>query len=149
MKVQNKLKIVYKRISIEDKQDVPIELSFNLAYNFIEDALCRKKVNRCRLIPTYYDLVQNFQDSRKKSMILVKGAAMTNDIIMDLNLKSTEDVYDPIKDKIYEIDTDATYDIQNSYNQNRVLVHCAMGMSRSATMIQFTFVSVCIVLLIE
>lgn len=135
MRSQNKLKITYKKIGIEDSPDVPIELSFNLAYEFIEGALCRKKAPKCHVVSTQFDLLQNFQDSRKKSMILVSGAAKTNDIKMDLNLKCTVDVDDPVKDKIYEIDTDSTYNIQNSNNQNRVLVHCAMGMSRSATMV--------------
>lgn len=118
-----RLKVTYKRIGIEDNPDVPIELSFNLAYDFIEGALCRKKVPKCHVVSTQFDLLQNFQDSRKKSMILVSGAAKTNDIKMDLNLKITKEVEDPVKDKIYEIDTDSTYNIQNSNNQNRVLVH--------------------------
>ena len=92
------------------------------------------KTHKNVLRPTQFDLLQNFQDSRKKSMILVKAFAMTNDIIMDLNWKQTENVYDQVKNKIYEIDKETTYNIQNSNNQNRVLVHCAMGMSRSATM---------------
>uniref|UniRef100_A0A7S3NCI9 protein-tyrosine-phosphatase n=1 Tax=Euplotes harpa TaxID=151035 RepID=A0A7S3NCI9_9SPIT len=68
-------------------------------------------------------------------MIMVSGAAMSNDMIMDLNAKTIENVENQVKDKIYEIDTISTYNMQNSNNQNRVLVHCAMGMSRSATMV--------------
>lgn len=129
------LRITYKRISIEDSADVPIELSFNLAYEFIESAFCKKKSGKTRLVSTQFDLLQNFQDSRKKSMILVSGAAMTNDIILDLNSKTVENVENRVKDQIYEIDTTTTYNMQNSNNQNRVLVHCAMGRSRSATMV--------------
>jgi len=33
------MNITYKRVSIEDNEDVPINLSFNLAYDFIESAL--------------------------------------------------------------------------------------------------------------
>lgn len=130
-----KCTINYKRISIEDSADVPIELSFNLAYEFIESAFCKKKSGKTRLVSTQFDLLQNFQDSRKKSMILVSGAAMTNDITLDLGYKWVENVEDRVKDKIYEIDTITTYNMQNSNNQNRVLVHCAMGRSRSATMV--------------
>ena len=129
------LMITYKRISIEDSADVPIELSFNLAYDFIESAFSKKKVGKTKLLSTQFDLLQNFQDSRKKSMIMVSGAAMTNDLILDLNSKSSENVENRVKDRIYDIDTVTTYNMQNSNNQNRVLVHCAMGRSRSATMV--------------
>ena len=36
---------------------------------------------------------------------------------------------------MFDIDSRNQFDMQNSHNQNRVLVHCAMGMSRSATMV--------------
>jgi len=80
-------------------------------------------------------MLQNFTDGRKKSAILVPSAAMSNEILLDLNSKKTENVENLLKDKMFDIDTLCQYNAQKSNNQNRVLVHCAMGMSRSATMV--------------
>lgn len=114
---------------------MPIELSFNLAFNFIEEAISKKKIAKTRFFSTRFDLVQNFSDARKKSMTLVSSAAMTNEVVLDLNLKTCENLENKVKDKIFDIDSMTQYSMQNSNNQNRVLVHCAMGMSRSATMV--------------
>lgn len=57
--------ITYQRINIEDNVDVPIELSFSLAYEYIEKAIARKKMGKTRLLSTKFDLLQNFQDGRK------------------------------------------------------------------------------------
>ena len=129
------LNISYQRVSIEDCSDVPIELSFNIAYDFIEKAISKKKTGKMRFFSTKFDLVQNFADSRKKSMVLVSSAAPTNKAVLDLTRKTTEDLKDEMRDKIFDIDCICQYNMQNSNNQNRVLVHCAMGRSRSATMV--------------
>lgn len=129
------LKVTYQRINIEDNKDVPIDLSFTVAYDFIEEAISKKKVGKTRFLKTKFDLVQNFLDIKKKSTTLVSAAALTNDLVLDLNLKKVWNVDDAVKDKMYDIDTITQYKTQSSYNQNRVLVHCAMGMSRSATMV--------------
>jgi hypothetical protein len=84
---------------------------------------------------TKFDLVQNFSDARKKSMILVSSSWITNDIILDLNKMNVEDVPHKLKDTVFDMDSRCQYNMQNSNNQNRVLVHWAMGMSRSATMV--------------
>jgi hypothetical protein len=34
-------KIIYEKINIEDSKEVPIELSFNLAYDFIESTISK------------------------------------------------------------------------------------------------------------
>lgn len=70
-----------------------------------------------------------------KSMSMVSGTAKTNDVILDLSSKKSQDVPNIAKDKIYEIDCYVNENMQNSNNQNRILVHWAMGMSRSATMV--------------
>lgn len=129
------MNIKYQRIGIEDSKEVQIELSFNLAFDFIETAISKKKAPNMRFFSTRFDLVQNFTDARKKSMTLVSSAAMTNDLVLDLNLKKVKNVPNLVKDKIFDIDSICQYNMQNSSNQNRVLVHCAMGMSRSATMV--------------
>lgn len=129
------LNITYQRVSIKDDSDVPINLSFNIAYDFIEKAISKKKTGKMRFFSTMFGLVQNFSDSRKKSMVLVSSAAPTNKVHLDLTNKITEDVKDEMRDKIFDIDCICQYNMQNSNNQNRVLVHCAMGRSRSATMV--------------
>lgn len=72
--------IKYQKINIEDSKEVPIDLSFTLAYDFIENAISKKKTANMRFFSTRFDLVQNFTDSRKKSMTLVSSAAFTNDL---------------------------------------------------------------------
>jgi predicted protein tyrosine phosphatase len=129
------LQITYQKINIEDSCDVPIELSFNLAYDFIDSVISKKKAPKMRFFSTRFDLVQNFSDARKKSMTLVSSAAQTNDILLDFNKMTVENVSCEVKDKMFDIDSISQYNMQNSNNQNRVLVHCAMGMSRSATMV--------------
>jgi rhodanese-related sulfurtransferase len=79
------LKITYEKINIEDSKEVPIELSFNLAYNFIENTISKKKSAKMQYFSTKFDLIQNFTNSRKKSMVLVSSSANTNDLILDLN----------------------------------------------------------------
>jgi hypothetical protein len=128
-------KITYHKINIEDSKEVPIELSFNLAYNFIENTISKKKSAKMQYFSTKFDLIQNFTDSRKKSMVLVSSSANTNDLILDLKNKWIEEKKNKLKDKIFDIDSRYQYDMQTSNNQNRILVHWAMGMSRSATMV--------------
>lgn len=67
-------KIIYEKINIEDSKEVPIELSFNLAYDFIENTISKKKSAKMVFFKTKFDLVQNFSNSRKKSMILVSSS---------------------------------------------------------------------------
>jgi len=129
------LNITYKRVSIEDKWESPINLSFNIAYDFIEEVIAKKKIGKMRFVQTRFDLVQNFANSRKKSMSLVSSASMTNDIILDLSKMRCKPVKNEEKDKMFEIDSICQYNMQNSNNQNRILVHWAMGRSRSATMV--------------
>eukprot|EP00343_Euplotes_focardii_P003228 CAMPEP_0205813734 /NCGR_PEP_ID=MMETSP0205-20121125/18473_1 /ASSEMBLY_ACC=CAM_ASM_000278 /TAXON_ID=36767 /ORGANISM="Euplotes focardii, Strain TN1" /LENGTH=164 /DNA_ID=CAMNT_0053096279 /DNA_START=124 /DNA_END=618 /DNA_ORIENTATION=+ len=68
-------------------------------------------------------------------MTLVSSAACTNDLLLDFGVMAVSEIEDKIKDKVFDIDSLSQYNMQNSNNQNRVLVHCAMGRSRSATMI--------------
>lgn len=125
----------YQRISIEDSSDVPIDLSFNIAYDFIEKALRTKSKHNMRFYQTKFDLVQNFVNNRKKSAVLVSSAAMTHELILDLNAKKVDNVENLISEKSFDIDQITQIATQKSNNQHRVLVHCAMGMSRSATMV--------------
>lgn len=110
-------------------------MSFNNAYEFIDKAISKHKSGKQRYFSTKFDLVQNFADSRKKSMTLVSSAAPTNDILLDFGVMAVSEIEDKVKDKVFDIDSLQQYSMQNSNNQNRVLVHCAMGRSRSATMI--------------
>lgn len=86
------LNITYQRISIEDNSDVPIELSFSVAYDFIENALSLKKKANMRLFQTKFDVLQNFVNNRRKSSILVSSAAMTHQIILNLATMKTDQV---------------------------------------------------------
>lgn len=129
------MKITYERINIEDSEDVPIHHSFSLAYDFIEKALATKKTAKQRCYQTNFDMVQYFKDAKKASKTLVSSAIKTNDIIVNLSKGSIENVNDYVKDKMYQIDQKSESKLQNSHNQNRVLVHCAMGRSRSVTMV--------------
>jgi rhodanese-related sulfurtransferase len=128
-------KITYQKINIEDSKEVPIELSFKLAYDFIENTISKKKSAKMQYFSTKFDLIQNFTNSRKKSMVLVSSSANTNDLILDLNNMWIEEKKNKLKDKIFDIDSRYQYDMQTSNNQNRILVHWAMGRSRSATMV--------------
>lgn len=81
------LNVKYHRVSIEDNCDVPIELSFSVAFDFIDKAISSKKSSNMRMYQTKFDMVQNFANGRKKSAILVSSAAMMHDIIVDLKKK--------------------------------------------------------------
>ena len=129
------MNVKYQRINIQDRKEVPIDLSFDLAYEFIEDALSTKKRSNTRMLKTKFDVVQNFTDSRKKSASLISSAVAIHEIILDLSNKSVENVQNALNDKLLAIDSACQIQSQKSNNQNRVLVHCAMGMSRSATMV--------------
>ena len=76
-----------------------------------------------------------FKDAKKASKTLVSSAIKTNDIIVNLSKGSIENVKEYVKDKMCQIDQKSESKLQNSHNQNRVLVHCAMGRSRSVTMV--------------
>jgi len=129
------LRITYQRINIEDNEDVPIELSFSLAYDFIDQSISTKKYAKTRLYRTRSDKIQYFKNMKKINKSMVYSASPTNDFIIDFKNKSVEILRSPLKDKISEIDRICEANIHSSNNQNRVLVHCAMGRSRSATMV--------------
>ena len=129
------MKMAYEKINIEDSEDVPIHHSFSLAYDFIDKAIAPTKTAKQRCYQTNFDMVQYFKDAKKASKTLVSSAIKTNDIIVDLSSGTVENTRDSVRDKIYQIDQQCETKLQNSHNQNRVLVHCAMGRSRSATMV--------------
>lgn len=108
---------------------------FNTAFEFIEKAISKKKTHKMKLYSTTFDLVQNFSDFRKKSMVLVNSAAEINDIELDLGQMRVSEVWNKTFDKVFDIDSLCQVQMHHSNNQNRVLVHCAMGRSRSASMV--------------
>lgn len=129
------IQIIYQKINIEDKDDVPIQLSFSLAYGFIESAISPKKQQKNRLNRVDFDILQMFPDVKKVSTIQIPAGAKTNTINFDLGSKCANDEPDIQKDATYEIDMLMEKNLLASNNQHRVLVHCAMGRSRSATMV--------------
>jgi hypothetical protein len=129
------IEIIYQKINIEDKDDVPIHLSFTLASDFIDGGISPKKHQKCRMSRLNFDLLQMFNDSNKKAKSQFPAGAKTNTINLDLGNKCAIDEPDAQKDTIYEIDMLMEKNLLNSNNQHRVLVHCAMGRSRSATMV--------------
>lgn len=76
-----------------------------------------------------------FPDVKKVSTVQIPAGAKTNTINFDLGSKCANDEPDIQKDAIYEIDMLMEKNLLASNNQHRVLVHCAMGRSRSATMV--------------
>jgi protein-tyrosine phosphatase len=82
-----------------------------------------------------FDLLQSFNDPNKKAKAQFPAGTMTNTINLDLGNKCAIDEPDVQKDTIYQIDMLMEKNLLNSNNQHRVLVHCAMGRSRSATMV--------------
>lgn len=117
------LKLTYQRINIEDNEDVPIQLSFSLAYDFIDKAISPTKTGKTRLYPMKFDVVQYFKDGKKASKSLVNSLDRTNDMVIDLGNNTVQIVKDAVKDKIYDIDKVCEYNMFQSNNQNRVLVH--------------------------
>lgn len=98
------MNITYDRIQIEDNEEVPIQLSFSLAYDFIDSAISPKKLPRNKTYQTDFDMLQLFNDTKKQAAHLVPAAAKTNNIKLDLGDKTAEDVRDSLKDKIHDID---------------------------------------------
>ena len=98
------LNITYHKINIEDNEDVPIQMSFNLAFDFIEKAISPKRLAKSKIIQTNFDVLTQFMDNRKQSASLVHSVAKTNNILLDLCGKTAEDIPNSLKDKIYEID---------------------------------------------
>lgn len=130
------MNITYRKINLEDAEDAPLDNHlFNTAYEFIEKAISKKKTHKMKIYSTKFDLLQNFSDSRKKSMTLVNSAAETNDILLDLSVMAVSEIRNKICDKLFDIDSLSQVQMHHSNNQNRVLVHCAMGRSRSASMV--------------
>lgn len=117
------LKLTYHKINIEDCADVPIHLSFNLAYDFIDNAISPKKMPKARTFQTQFDLVQLFNDSKRQAAALIPAAARTNSFQLDLGNRKCITVEDEVKDQIYEIDMFLEKHMLHSNNQNRVLVH--------------------------
>ena len=118
------LNIIYKKINLEDTEDAPLDHHlFKIAYDFIEKAISKKKIPKMRFFNTKFDLVQNFSNSRKKSMSLVSSAAVTNELLLDLNIMAVSEIADKTRDKMFDIDSMAQFKMQHSNNQNRVLVH--------------------------
>jgi protein-tyrosine phosphatase len=127
--------IIYQKINIEDKDDVPINLSFSLASDFIDGGISPKKHQKFSMSRVNFDLLQSFNDPNKKAKAQFPAGTMTNTINLDLGNKCAIDEPDVQKDTIYQIDMLMEKNLLNSNNQHRVLVHCAMGRSRSATMV--------------
>jgi protein-tyrosine phosphatase len=127
--------IIYQKINIEDKDDVPIHLSFSIATDFIDGGISPKKHQKYTMNRVNFDLLQSFNDPNKKAKAQFPAGAKTNTINLDLGNMCAIDEPDIQKDTIYQIDMLMEKNLLNSNNQHRVLVHCAMGRSRSATMV--------------
>ncbi|CDW83258.1 mapk phosphatase 2 [Stylonychia lemnae] len=129
--------IEYLKINIEDTSSVPIKLSFPVAFQFLDQAF-----NECKLLTRDKSkrnnaLVDNSvltsKELRERSGSIINSTALLTPIQADFLNNKMKRV--PKHEELVAHKIDKQIDLFNrlSYNQNVVLVHCAMGVSRSAS----------------
>lgn len=118
--------INYENIFIEDTEDAPIHHYFSRAFNFIDQALFPKSVGGEALLGCAN------ADSEHD---LVFGELATVTLKLELET-AVVSAWQEDETKCAAFDVDVTLGrLRQAQPQGRVLVHCAMGKSRSATMI--------------
>eukprot|EP00347_Sterkiella_histriomuscorum_P021041 403335488 len=131
------MQIEYLKINIEDTSSVPIKLSFPVAYQFLDNAfnecktMKRDKTKRKNLMVEQCFVSSN--QIRERAAGLLNSTALLTPIQVDFKSNKTTRV--SRKDELTAHRIDRHVDTFNriSYNDNVVLVHCAMGVSRSAS----------------
>ncbi len=129
---------MYLRINVEDKQEVRIHFYFPRVYGFLEGAIFGSGAaveSRKAGMYKFYDLHK--EDIKSRAHVTEKG------IVKDAFLSAIKQIWfgkgvkpkfenkSPEEiDKLYEVTAKG-----EQQNSNRVLVHCAMGISRSASVI--------------
>lgn len=124
-----KLNIKYENIFIEDTEDAPIHNYFRRAFDFIDNALFKNENNSA---------VNSNEDDTYEAFCpndFSFGDTATHVLKLDL-VNSTINLWheDDTKKLAYDADTEVNR-LRKIHTQNKVLVHCAMGKSRSATII--------------
>jgi hypothetical protein len=123
------MKITYSNIFIEDVEDALIQYHFQKAYDFIDETLFGDSCgNQSKTDNEEIDI-----DSDKSQTIGDEKDTHT----LKLNLSQAnigEWAYCEIKRASYQIDT-KIFELFNKNSTNKILVHCAMGKSRSASIV--------------
>lgn len=123
------INIEYSNVSIEDVEDAPIHIAFEQAYNFIDQALF------CDKCKPDLDLSEEIKFGEGKLSQCDRQDFDTQTLKFDFdNELVTNWSTDEIKAVGLHCDLNAI-ELHKSNPKNKVLVHCAMGKSRSASMI--------------
>lgn len=126
-------KIEYSNIEIEDVEDAPISSSFEHAFSFIDHVL-----NDPENIPTYEKTAEEenqVYEQMNQFTSHYKGEFDIQTLKLDLSSMTIED-WSTCKEKTMISFCDLH--VSNMHQQtpkNKILVHCAMGKSRSATIV--------------
>lgn len=126
------LGISYKKIDLEDVACEPIHLAFKQAFEFIDSVVSGSKYASV----DSWDDFGEFEEEKTAEEVKFQGVEMDSRTLK-LDLKSetlTDWMKDDIKNTTFSIDNEVdTLHKQNS--GTRILVHCAMGRSRSASIV--------------
>lgn len=117
------LGLKYFNIDIEDVEDAPIEKFFKIAYNFINRALCGED-EKTDEFEESCDIEEHYSDEFDTQTLKLDPGVKTIDLWENCEVKRNISFID------LSIET-----LHKKNPKSRILVHCAMGKSRSATIV--------------
>ena len=134
------LNIEYLRINIEDNSSVPIKLSFPVAYQFIDGAFSESRLLRKdkshrnnALVDDYCVTLMNLSSQKHLRARAMIHAALLAPVEADFEEGKSTRAFVKKCEVAHHIDSMVAAFNRISDNSNVVYVHCAMGVSRSAS----------------
>ena len=129
---------MYLRINVEDQKESRIHFYFPRVFGFLESAIFSEDKSIESKKAKQYRFYANHKENilKCKYINVNKGKDVIQSSVknaMDGILKSDEDSFESASAE--EIDARFNQLIKGKNNSNRVLVHCAMGISRSASIV--------------
>lgn len=124
------IKVSYSNIFIEDVEDAPIQYHFEKAYHFIDETLFGDSCGNQKKEGSE----EIKADSDKIPNKIIEDENDTHTLKLDLAGNIGEWAHCEVKTASYQIDSKVC-ELLNPNNKNKILVHCAMGKSRSASII--------------
>lgn len=125
------LKLTYDNIYIEDLEDVPIHLYFEKAYDFIDKALFNGEVVGTIPASTTNEFEEFNEYSSQQHLVDMDIQTLKFDLALG---QVSEWTVCEHKRAALKVDSQV-HELRRLNPKHKVLVHCAMGKSRSATIV--------------
>ena len=129
-------KIQYHQIKVEDEEGVDLKKHFQEAFEFIDKALGKKAsfTKRNTMNIDKLSRMQSFE-IKKETKATVVSCGYAAELEIDFSEFSTKFKEKNLESKIFDTDRQVARFQEKFHNRSKIFVHCAMGRSRSATIV--------------